>query len=762
MKFIKKSAIFAFLLFTFVFNAFAQSETVASRTWEVQKYAITANLPDTEADRNLSAKAVLSLKNVSSAASSSLTLRISNKAEVSGVKINGNAADFRKSEEKVSGTLSLQRMNFILPATAPGQTISVEVEYKLKTDENTGLNAISPVGAQFLPLSFWYPTPNSWYFARGADFAPFSLLVVYPNSANLRAFSSGGGDVWSSGKTQMNFDQKLNGQPFFLTGDWEYVSANEVGVYVPKGAGTTERQRASDFTGLASEAKTFMSNLLGAMPSASVQIVSVKRGAGFAGGGTILLDESAFRRQKIDSQTAMTIAESIAKIWIGNSVRVEGDGYGVILEGLSRYLATQFIEQKYGKDVADVERLRQRSAYAAVAKRDSPLNIVSPLDDYHFSVVANKGAMIWRLLAKKIGQDEFLNILRSNMKDGNLSLNELRAAFSTQKDFLDYAFGQVTDTNLLIGLPQSNGAETKIALRNTGSIDATVNILATTANGEKLTAQATIPAKSFGEVNFKTANKIVRAEIDSDKMYPQMDYSDDVAPREFNESDPLLTIKRAFDKQDFAGAEKNAQAILKTMPRFDDARTFLARTLLAQGRTADAEKEFRAILDEKFPTSRSLAWANVGLGEISLKAGQKTQAAGFFDEAIKADAEYGATLAARQGRNNANASAAVDESIRGFFAQFDKAAISGRKADIDALIVSGEIPRFSAGIGGQAQQWETKILQVDKYDANNALVEANLSIKLLNKNDESGIAIFRLSKMGNSWKLSGVEMFEVR
>jgi tetratricopeptide (TPR) repeat protein len=760
---LQTAIIFTFLLFTFAFNAYAQSETVASRTWEVQKYDITANLPQAETDRNLSVKAVLSLKNVSSAASSSLTLRISNKAEVAGVKINGNAADFRKSEEKVSGTLSLQRMNFILPATAPGQTVSVEVEYKLKTDENSGLNAISPAGSQFLPLSFWYPTPNSWYFARGGDFAPFSIKIN-ASSSRQRVLSSGSLLVNSGGSENgiPTYEQKLNGQPFFVGGNWDAVNNNGVLVLLAEGAQTEEKKRANELASLASEAKTFAANLFGTTNDTPIQIVAVKRGAGFSSGGTILLDESAFRRQKIDSQTAMTIAESIAKIWIGNSVRVEGDGYGVVLEGLSRYLATQFIEHKYGKEIADVERLRQRSAYAAVAKRDSPLNIVSPLDDYHFSVVANKGAMIWRLLAKKVGHDEFLNILRSNMKDGNLSLNKLRAAFSAQKDFLDYAFGQVTDTNLLIGLPQANGAETKIALRNTGSIDTTVNILATTANGEKLTAQATIPAKSFGEVNFKTANKIVRAEVDSDKMYPQMDYSDDVAPREFSESDPLLAIKRAFDKQDFAGAEKNAQAILKTMPRFDDARTFLARALLAQGRAADAEKEFRAILDEKFPTSRSLAWANVGLGEISLKSGQKVQAAGFFDEAIKADAEYGATLAARQGRNNANTSAAVDESIRGFFAQFDKAAISGRKTDIDALIVSGEMPKFSAGIGGQAQQWETKILQVDKYDANSALVEANLNIKLLNKNEESGIAIFRLSKVGNSWKLSGVEMFEVR
>ncbi|MGC2235372.1 MAG: hypothetical protein WA584_04385 [Pyrinomonadaceae bacterium] len=754
MKSTKLALIFAFLLFTFNMSSHAQSENVPSKTWEVQKYDITASLPQAETDRYLTVKAVLNLKNVSSGAASRLTLRISDKAEISGVKVGGAAGDFSKNEEKISNSLSLQRASIIVPSVQPNQSVSVEVDYKLKVDENSGLNALSPVGSQFLPLSFWYPTPNSWYFARGADFAPFSIAVAGTQNEFIAS-----GDKRSK---DLLFEQKLNGQPFFVTGNWDNVNANGVAVYLPKGAGAEEQKRANELANLASEAKTFAASLLGTTLDTPLRIVSVKRGAGFAGGGTILVDESTFRRQKIDSQTAMTIAESIGKMWLGGSVQVDGDGFGVVREGLPRFIATQFLEQKYGKEIADVERLRQRTAYSAVAKRDSPLNIVSPLDDYYYSVVANKGAMVWRLLSKKIGQDEFSNVLRANIKDGNLSLNELRAGFSAQKDFLDYAFGQITDMNLLIGLPQTDGAQSKIALRNTGSVDATVNILALTANGEKLTAQSTIPAKSFGEVIFKTANKIARVEIDNDKFYPQTDYSDDVAPREFNESDSLLAIKRAFDKQKFDEAEKNALAALKTMPRFDDARIYLARSYLAEGKTGEAEKEFRAVLDEKLPTARSLAWANLGLGEIDAKAGQKTRAAGFFEEAIKADAEYGATLAARQGRNNAGASAVSDETIKGFFAQFDKAAISGRKADLDAMILSGEIPRFSGGIAGQAQEWTTKILQVDKYDANNVLVEANLNIRLLNKPAESGIAIFRLAKIGNGWKLSGVEMFEIR
>lgn len=750
MKFFQSAIIFTFLFFTF--SVFAQDDSRASITWQVQKYDITASLPLTETDRNLTVKVVLSLKNVSSGAASTLSLRINSSAEISAVSVNGATTEFSKREEKINANSSFQKIVIRVPSTQPNQTLSATLDYKLNVKENSGLNALSPVGSQFLPLSFWYPTPNSWYFARGADFAPFSLKA---NSAN-------GLSVLSSGVESANgFDQKLNGQPFFIAGNWDKVDVTGVAVYMPKGADAEAQKRANELANLVSETKTFTANLLGTAPDVPLRIIAVKRGAGFSSGGTIFVDDSVFRRQKIDSNTAMTIADSVVKIWLGNVVNVNSDAYGVIREGLSRYIATQFLESKYGKDVADIERLRQRTAYAAISKRDAPLNIVSPLDDFYYPEVANKGAMVWRLLAKKVGQDEFFNVLRENMKDGSLQLSELRSAFSAQKDFLDYTFDQVTDTNLLVGLPRTEGAETKVALRNTGTIDTTVNIVATTSNGEKLTSQTTIAAKSFGEASFKTPNKIVRTEIDGDKLYPQTDYSDDVAPREFDESDLLLAVKRAFDKQDFANAEKNARTVLQSAPRFDDVRILLGRALLAEGKVTDAEREFRAVLDEKLPTARSLAWANEGLGEVALKTAQNAQAAKFFEETIKADAEYGATLAARSGRNKANGATAIDESIKAFFSQFDKAAISGSKAEVDALIVSGEMPRFAGGVAG-AQEWQTKVLQVDKTDANNALIEVSLNIKLLNKNAESGTAVFRLAKVGNNWKLSGVEIFEVR
>lgn len=745
-------AILALVIYISGLSIFAQDDTRPTATWQVQKYDIAASLPQTESDRNLTVKARLDIRNVSARPASTLTLRIGSSAEITAVNVGGTTIDFSKAEEQINSATSLQRIVLRIPSVQPNGSVSVAVDYKFNVKDNSGLAAISPAGAQFLPTSFWYPTPNSWYFARGGDFAPTRVQV---QAAGMTVVSSG---TESAGA----FDQKLNTQPFFLAGSWESVNANGVSVMIPKGAGAEEQKRVAELAAVATEAKNFAAGLLGTTPDTPLRIVAVKRGGGFSAAGTILVDDGVLRRSKIDSITAMNIAEAVAKTWIGGSVSVSGDGFGVIREGLSKYIATQFIESKYGKDIADVERLRQRTAYASVVRRDSPLTTVSPLDDYYYPAVANKGAMIWRLMAKKIGQAEMFGAVRTQMQDGSYTLAEFRAANGTSKEIVDSLLDQVTETDLMAGLPSQAGADWKVALRNTGPVDVTVNVSALMANGERMSAPATIRARSFGEVVFKSPQKIVRVEVDPEKFYPQTDYSDDVAPRETTDSDLLLAVKRSFDRQEFAAAEKTARTVLRDFPRLDDVRVLLARSLLGQNKNADAEREFRAVLDEKLPTSRSLAWANVGLAETASRSGQNAQAAKFAEEAIKADGEYGASLAARAIRNKLNAAGAVDESVRAFFGQFDKAAISNRKAELDAMAVAGDVAKFTSGISGQAVEWKTNVLHVDKMDANNVWVEANLAIKLLNKEPESGTAVFRLTKVGSGWKLSGVDIFEVR
>ena len=316
--------IFAVILVA-VLGRSVSAQLGANATWRVQKYDIGATLPQDAKMRTVGVKAVLSLKNVSGSPAGSLTLRISTLAEVTAVRINDSVADFGKSEEKINTATSLQRIALRFGSIAPNATLTATVEYKLNLKENTALASVTPNGAQFLPLSFWYPTPNSWFFNRGADSAPFSVTVGGTSNEFITSGERRGKDT--------AFEQKLNGQPFFVAGSWDTADISGVSVYVPKGIGAEGQKRAAELAALMSDAKTFMAGALGTAPSVPFRIVASRRGAGFSGAGTVIVDESVFRRSKIDSQTAMNIAEGVAKVWLGGAVSISGDGNGVISEG---------------------------------------------------------------------------------------------------------------------------------------------------------------------------------------------------------------------------------------------------------------------------------------------------------------------------------------------------------------------------------------------------------------------------------------------
>ncbi|REJ78177.1 MAG: hypothetical protein DWQ47_17695 [Acidobacteria bacterium] len=721
-------------------------------TWEVVKYDITATLPsDYSADRDLDVTAALAIKNISSSSFSRLTLRISDQAQVSSVTANGSNADFSNSPESTGGAKPLQRVVVSLPAVAAGQTTNVSVRYKLAVKENDGLASLSEAGSQFLPFSFWYPTPTSWFFTGGADFAPVRITVNGADGQSV--FSAGSG-------TANTFDLPLNGQPFFVAGTYENTVVEGVEVAYPKrGSAGARPERVETLASIAKKADAFLSQRLGKSLGVPIRIICVKRGAGFSDSGTVLVDEAVLSRAQIDSSTVQNLAEGLAKSYLGNVIAVNDDGYGVIREGLSRFLANEFIETEYGEAVADVERLRQRTSYSAISDRDAPLNVVTPADGYYYTSTANKGSLIWGYLARSAGEN-FYSILKNESEDNSLTLPEVRSAFSNQKAYLDYTIDRVTEMNLMIGLPQKAGGSTKSALRNLGDIDANVVVTATTKAGNKIRTNVTVRAKNFGEAVFQTVEEIVRVEVDEHKSYPQTNYSDDVAPRIADEPDPVLFVKREFDRQKYSEAETNALAVLGRYPEFHDVRVLLARSQLAAGKVTDARSNFEKVLGSALPSAQSIAWSELGLGEIAKRTGQTAEAASRFRAAILADAEYGATLGALRGIVDSGGGSA-GEDVKAFFSTFDKAVISNSKAQVDVLLAGGEVSRFSASVTGSAQQWVTDVRFAYDVDGVDTVVGAEVQLKLLNRDEESGVALFRISRTPSGLKLTSVDILEV-
>jgi Tfp pilus assembly protein PilF len=216
--------------------------------------------------------------------------------------------------------------------------------------------------------------------------------------------------------------------------------------------------------------------------------------------------------------------------------------------------------------------------------------------------------------------------------------------------------------------------------------------------------------------------------------------------------------------QDFAKAEATARAMLASAPRFQEAQIILARALLGQNRNEEAEKLFRSALEEPLPFAATVAWANIGLGEIAMKRNQPAEAAKRFNDAVSASRDYPSSLAARAARMRAEAAAnnapPVDETARTFITQFAQAVVSNKKAELESRIVPGELVRFiNASIGTEA--WDTKVLRTEQLNAN--LIAADVQIRASKLGTVgTGTAVLMLARTPSGWKLSGIDLFEVR
>lgn len=737
---------------TFLLLSVSISHSQVSQTWQVEQYDISVKHPEGGDTRAIDVVAKLKLRNIGSASASSLTLRLAADAEVSQAIVGGELRELNRSQERV-GAAMLQRIQMRLAAIRPGEVIDAEVSYRLKIQENSSLISFSEQSSQFLPLSFWYPTPNSWFFTRGADYAPTKISF---SSDSRRSFLSSG--VSSASE----FKSELNVQPFFVSGNWEKLEFDGAEFFVQRGITSEEKRLAESILSTAIEARRFMAERLGWTPTEKIRFISVRRGGGFSSGGTVLLDDSVLRRGVIDSQTFMSLSEAVAKMFLSDGMRITGDGHGFIREGLPRFLATKFMESKFGEKVSVAERLRQRNTYSAISSRDGAITQLSPLDDIYYNSSANKGAMIWRLFERDLGADFVSKIASDARLSGILSVSGIRSTRSEYSRSFAYLLDEITTGNLLAGIPQTSAGKTTVALRNTMPVAVDVRVRLVTVDGEELFQKVRIPGSSFGQALFETQKRPLRAEVDPDGFHIQSDYSDDVAPKRFGESDVLLLVKRVFDRQEYAEVETLARDVLTVFPHIDEVRVLLARALLAQNKLIEAEKEFGFLQKTELITARSISWLYLGLGEIAEKRGEAEQARLHYDRAVRAEGELGAVLLARQGRARLNPSVAVDESLRRFFQRFDRAAISNRKSEVDVLITPGESVRFSSGIAGQAQQWSSAIVSADRLSEGVVIVETRLSIKLLNRNQEQGTAIFRLIRSGADWKLEGIEFFDVR
>lgn len=783
--------------------------SVAAQEVEVDRYNINARI-DT-AGSAVDARAALSISNLGQSPKPKIYLRLTKLAKVSSTTVNGVSAPFDTSEDRRVTTLNQVVITPQSPI-APGAKATVEVNYRIEAPESAASIYIYSGEVLLTPESLWFPMPSTMYALYGPTTAPFTLTVSGTSFAGtFRALSSG--TLKTEGQSS-TFEQPLNSLPLVVAGTFDQPITSDHGgvkveIFVQPGitAVSTDPKPADPraiFARLGDEASRvidFFTRTLGPPPAgATFRIVSSVRAGNLTEPGMLVLSEQVFRREGLSAGIIEVLADAIARIWTDGRVRLRGQelraaqenragakahSAAFLRDSLPRYLAALYFEDRFGKEGARDLFARMRAGYTpiAVSGRDAELGVHTLSLPTYSAAVLGKGPLVYRLMAETAGREKLIAAIKalfSGAQTRIVTTEDLRAALTKGgAPEVDKIFQQWIDTivepDIIVGspLPSDKPGTQRINLRNLGTGDVTVTVLAVTASGKKVTASVLVPSENLASAELATPEKIRSVEVDPEKLIIQSNYDNDARDDDSKmtrlSAQTLLNESiAAFNKTQYAEAETKLRQAVRSDPRNAVLRAWLARTLAAQKKMDEAAVEANAALKVEPPLGPALAWAHVTLGQIAMAHNQAAEASRQFRaaavEADEATAQFAAQEALVQAERAAGIAPPVDETLRAFIAQFDAAIKLSSSDRLFVLVVKNNLKRFVQGLTvSRPTAWTTEILSIDRVDASRVAVVVGIKAKADGK-DQAGTAVFVLSRTASGWVLEDVphQLFNVK
>jgi hypothetical protein len=777
---------------------FLLSAVGLAQEFEIRKYDVNARVDS--AAHEVGARAKLRLVNLSGrdlidkvlqavGDKPRLTFYLNAKAKVTEMKLNGQAVQFRAAEEPRSNLLLVSTE--ITSAFASVPEFDVEFAYTIPVpDRNPAMHA-STAESFMLPSAFWVPVKHSPFAEHGADTAPFTLTLDSPLGANAKLIASG------VSKSPNSYEQILASQPFFFVGDYDVTTRGsaeggaQVEVYAPRGLDAAGKAQAGRLADEAAKIIEFYAQYFGAAQSGVLRVVGVaERGVSLAAPGVVTVDDALFRRDALDQGTIELMANAASRTWVDGRVLLRGRGTWMLRDGLPVYLAAEYLGARFGEAQRAEAFERYRRAYEPVARgQDAALLMQNPLDRNYVTSVFNKGALVWRVIEKKLGAENFKQLVRRSLdrqRTDVLTLSDwrnplcgaarcasfknelLNATAQPEREAMQSVFAQWVETVVLpdfaVGQPQPAAGGLESAVVNFGDGEFTVDVIATTESGEKISRTVALKGGEYGSLTFPAGTKLARIEVDPEKIYIQKDYNNDVYPRPAAAGSLYGQASLAFGKGEFAAAEAKAREALAAEPNTPTLQSLLGRALLAQKKNDEAARAFADALKASPVPLQAYGWAHLGLGELALQRGAHAEAAQHFRLAAATELDQATTLAARDGAAKAERAAnavKLPDDVKAFLQQFDAAMLQGPDA-VAPLVEQGNLRDFVRRlIVTKPSAWATEALRAEAWDADRTAVDVNLRVKVEGK-DYAGRAVYVLSRSGGRLKLSAVPIFDVK
>ena len=783
--------------------------TGAAQEVEVDRYNVNARI-DTAASA-VDLRAALSISNLGQSAKPRLYLLITKLAKVSGVVVNGAAARFESAEDRRVTTLN---QIIITPQSAveAGAKATVEVTYRIEAPESTPMIHVYPGEVLLAPGAVWVPMPSTMYTVYGPTTAPLTITVSAASPAGgFRALSSG--TIKSDGQNS-TFEQPLNSLPLVIAGSFDQPVVEDRGgvkveiFFQPGIVAVPAEAKAADpkaiIARLVEESGRvidFLTRTLGApAPGATFRIVSSTRSGNLTQPGVLVLNEQVFRRETLSSSVIEVLADAIARMWIDGRVKIRGQlarsaqdnrtavkarSAAFLSDSLPRYLAALYFEDRFGREAARDLFASMRWSYTPVAQsgRDAELGLQTLLLPNYSAAVFSKGPLVYRLLAETGGREKLIAAIRALISGAQtriITTEDLKSGLTkgaspeVEKVFQQW-IDSIIEPDIIIGspLPASKPGVQGVNLRNLGTGDVMVNVLAITASGKQVSTPVTVPSESLATAEIQTAEKIVSVEADPEKFVIQSNYDNDARDGDSKTTrtsaqTQLNSSIVAFNKMQYTEAEMMLKQAVRSEPRNAVLHAWLARTLAAQKKMDEAAAAANVSMKIDPPVGPALAWARVTLGQAAMSRNQPADAARHFRAAVVEAEDTVAQLAAREGLIQAERAVGVapqtDESVRAFITQLDGAIKQPESDKLFALVVKANLKRFVQGLTvSRPASWATEILHVDRVDANRVALDVGLKVKTEGK-DQAGTAVFILTRLGNTWVLEDVphQLFNVK
>jgi len=777
-------------------------------------FAITATAQEVEVDRyNINARidagasavdvrASLSVTNLGQSPKPKLFFRLTKLAKVATATVNGASATVETSDDRRINTLSQITITPTSSIDAGGKA-TVEMSYRIEAPESTALIHIYSGEVLLTPESMWFPMPSTMFTLYGPTTAPFTLTLSTTQGGKFRALAAGTlkGDGQNS-----TFEQPLNSLPLVVAGNFDQPVISERGgvkveIFVQPGiTAVSADSKAADsqaiITRLGDEAGKvidFLTRTLGPPPTgAAFRIISSVRAGNLSEPGVLVLGEQVFRRDTLSAGTIEVLADAIARMWLEGRVRLRGQearssqenrtpvkprSAAFLADSLPRYLAALYFEDRFGRTAASDVFTRMRWGYTPVAQsgRDAELGLQTVLLPNYSAAVLNKGPLVFRLLAETAGRDKLFTAIKSVFSGAQtriVTIDDLRAELvkgaspEVERIFQQWV-DSIVEPDIIIGaaLPSDKPGAQRINLRNLGTGDVRVNVLATTASGKQMTASVLVQSESLATAEINTAEKITFVEVDPEKLIIQSNYDNDArdaGSKTTRTSAQTLMNESiaAFNKTQYAEAETKLREALRSDPRNPALHSWLARSLAAQKKMEEAASEANAAIKSDPSVGSALAWARITLGQAALARNQSAEAAKQFRAAsVEAD-EAAAQLIAKeqliQAERAAGTAPPIDESVRAYIAALDAAIKEPASDKLFTLVIRNNLKRFVQGLTlTRPASWTTEILRVEQIDASRVVVDVALKVRSEGK-DQAGTAVYVLTRTGSGWQLEDV------